>query len=189
MPAERPLRICIDARLEDGVAGGVQQEIMGLASGLSRLGASEEYHFLVHQGASGWLEPHLGGPCRLLVVPRPAPPDPGRVRRAVLALIPGRLYDAAIRSPLGRLVRVAIPHADPVLARLSIEVAHLAIQSGFLTDIPSIYAPQDLQHLHLPELFTPLARKSRALFYPTLCRQARYVVALSRSFRGSSSKH
>ena len=38
---------------------------------------------------------------------------------------------------------------------------HFPIQDAFTTDMPSIYQPHDLQHLHLPELFSRWERERR----------------------------
>ena len=52
---------------------------------------------------------------------------------------------------------------------------HFTFQTGFRTSLPTIYHPHDLQHVHLPEFFTPEERARRELWYGELCRQARMV--------------
>ena len=56
---------------------------------------------------------------------------------------------------------------------------HFTTQSGFLTSIPSVYHPHDLQHLHLPEYFTRKVRATREVTYRTLCAQAEMVAVAS----------
>ena len=56
---------------------------------------------------------------------------------------------------------------------------HFPRQSAFLTAVPSIYQPWDLQHLHLPEFFTPEARESRERTYRAFAAQAELVVVAS----------
>jgi glycosyltransferase involved in cell wall biosynthesis len=179
--SHRPLRVCIDARLDDGLVGGVQQEIMGLASGLSRLPGDEEYLFLAHENAGKWLGPHLSGPCRLL----PAPGGgPGRRRppwrRALRDLDKRRRRLFRTLRGLPPVPDARIPRSDGTVEAAGAEVMHFATQGGFLTDLPSIYAPQDLQHLHLPELFSVEDHAFRRGFYRPLCERARAVVALAR---------
>src|SRR5262245_38773776 len=61
-------RICIDARLENGVPGGTQQVVIGMAHGLSQLTeGDEQYFFLVNHGHDAWLKPYVSGPCQLLM--------------------------------------------------------------------------------------------------------------------------
>lgn len=178
-----PLRVCLDARLKDGVAGGIQQFVMGLASGLSRLeDGDEEYWFLSSPSDRGWLLPHLSGPCRPLdVAPGAAPPGLARlVRRAI---------DAEAASPLGGLLPVRIPASDGVAEARGAGVMHFTLQGGFRTAIPSIYQPYDLQHVHLPQFFTAYGRKWRDVTYGALARQAAAVVVMSTWVKDDVVRH
>ena len=56
---------------------------------------------------------------------------------------------------------------------------HFTMQIGFLTTVPSLYQPWDLQHLHLPEFFTPEQQAWRELTYRGFCAQATLIVAAS----------
>jgi glycosyltransferase involved in cell wall biosynthesis len=56
---------------------------------------------------------------------------------------------------------------------------HFTFQSGFLTNVPSLYQPWDLQHVHLPQFFTPRERLGRDVLYRALCSRAALVVAAS----------
>jgi len=176
-----PLRVCIDARLVDGQVGGVQQEIMGLAGGLSRLGGDEEYLFLAHADAADWLGPHLGGNCRLLPLPAgPAARTRPRWRQALRDFDKGRRRLFRRLRGLDGVADFKIPPSDGTAEAAGASVMHFATQGGFRTQLPSIYAPQDLQHLHLPELFSPEDHAFRRGFYRPMCEQARAVVALAR---------
>jgi glycosyltransferase involved in cell wall biosynthesis len=65
--------------------------------------------------------------------------------------------------------------------RLRADVVHFTIQTGvFATDIPSIYQPHDLQHLHLPEFFTTREIEERELRYRAGCEQAAIVAVMSK---------
>jgi glycosyltransferase involved in cell wall biosynthesis len=175
-----PIRVCLDARLVSGEFGGVEQVIIGLADGLSRLVDSpDEYMFLVDPGHDEWLRPYLGGPCRLLVsdrlgaAGRGADGFVGRQGRRVVR----RLRRIAGRPAAGRQ---ALAVADGAVERAGPDVMHFTMQIGFRTTIPSIYQPWDLQHLHLPEFFTPEIIANRELTYRALCDQAETVVVMSR---------
>ncbi len=56
---------------------------------------------------------------------------------------------------------------------------HFPMQVGFLTDVPTIYTPHDLQHLHLPQFFEPADVARREKQYRALCDQASIVVVMS----------
>jgi glycosyltransferase involved in cell wall biosynthesis len=175
-----PLRVGIDARfLSTKGSGGVAQYVLGLASGLSRLeNGSEEYLFLAESADEEWLRPHLSGPCHLLLsqepTPRPVRAGLRRIRRGVQRA--GRIGDRLARSVVPAPV---VPRSNGTIEAAGIEVMHFAWQRGFLTDIPSIYQPHDLQHIHLPENFTPDEYQSRELTYRVLCDQASLVLAMS----------
>jgi glycosyltransferase involved in cell wall biosynthesis len=169
-----PLRVCLDARLQDGVAGGIQQFVMGLASGLSRLeDGNEEYLFLSDSRDRAWLEPHLAGRCKPLDVA-----SGGTAQRTLQRLVAGALA-AVTKTRVGGLLPVRIATSDGTIERSGMDVMHFTLQGGFRTAIPSIYQPYDLQHVHLPQFFSPYARKWRDEFYGALARAARSVVVMS----------
>jgi glycosyltransferase involved in cell wall biosynthesis len=166
------LRVCIDARLEPGSAGGVVQGVLGLAHGLSRLDdGDEEYKLLVRPGRGEWLQPYVGGRLGLLEAIRPeAPPTRARLRTRLAARL------RAADDGAGELV----PPSKGVAEAMGADVVHLPTQQGFRTAIPSLYHPWDLQHVHYPEFFDPDDRRDRDLIYRALCRQARVVVTPTR---------
>ena len=168
-----PIRVVVDARLITGTGGGVESVIVGLASGLSALqDGPEEYSFLTYGGADGWLRPYLTGPCRAMPIPMPLP-----IRvKSWAARMP------VLRRDLWRRVTSVLgwegggpARSDGHLERAGVDVVHFVRQEAFLTAIPSIYHPHDLQHRHLPEFFTPHERAVRDRLYRAFCGQARMV--------------
>ena len=164
-----PLRICIDARLGAGQFGGVEQVVIGLAAALSRLDdGDEEYLFLTHPGHDDWIRGYLHGPCRVL-----------HSRRSYL----NRRSRAVTRALLERLpgvgVRFAVRPSDGTVERSGVDVMHFPFQDAFTTEVPSIYQPHDLQHLHLPHLFSDWERTRRDAIYRTHCDRAALVVAMT----------
>jgi glycosyltransferase involved in cell wall biosynthesis len=169
-----PLRICLDARLVSGAGyGGVESVIIGLAAGFAALeDGDEEYLFLAWAGHDGWLRPYLGGNARLLDAgPRPAPAGaagPGWAR-AVWHRV----------SPWLGAAAVPFPHSDGRVEASGAELMHFTKQDAFLTRLPSIYHPHDLQHLHLPQFFTPRQRHQRERLYRRFCHEAAMVSIVS----------
>lgn len=184
--AERPaLSVVLDARLKSGLHGGVEQVVIGMAYGLSALEGPERYSFLCYEGDTDWLRPFIGGQCSIVEVP--APPDPSDTWRAKVAHTLPRLaaIRRAVRHMLPRSVHESafeptpVPASDGTAESLGADVVHFLHQAGFLTSIPSIYHPHDLQHRHLPEFFTLEERANRDLWWSTLCAQARIVCVTS----------
>jgi glycosyltransferase involved in cell wall biosynthesis len=189
----RDLPVAIDARLESGVAGGVESVIRGLASGLSRLGedAPERYLFLAYDDSSDWLAPAVAGPCSMLSAGlRPVAAGSGsRFRSEMKRALPG-VYARLRSTPLaGQLHLPKVPASDGRIERAGVEVVHFINQSAFLTSVPSIYHPHDLQHVHLPQFFSPRQRAIRENLYRTFCGQATTVAVTSSWTRNDVVEH
>ena len=180
---DRTFRVCIDARLgPSGFTGGVEQEVVGLAHGLAaNAREGEEYHFLVDPRSAQWLPAHLSGPCRVLGPGDCELPSLVGWKRVIKAILPRELVEVPFR--LAATIRECLPPqvqvSDGTIERAGIDVFHQTIQLGFTTSVPTIYAPQDLQHQHLPELFPRRELALRRVHYPLLASRAAAVVALS----------
>jgi glycosyltransferase involved in cell wall biosynthesis len=164
-----PLRVCIDARLGAGRFGGVEQVVIGVASGLSALtDGDEEYLFLTHPEQEDWLRPYLSGPCRVLH------PRQGYARRRARAISKGLVERLPRVGP-----RFSVRASDGTIEQAGVDVVHFPFQDAFTTEVPSLYQPHDLQHLHLPEHFSRWQIERREKIYRTHCARAKVVVAMS----------
>lgn len=177
----RPLRVAVDARVPDGRWGGVQQWVIGVASSLTALeDGDEDYAFLGRRDDQDWLPQYLHGRGRL-VDPFASKKVPmvgtagRRLGRAVAYRLPA-LRRAVVRRREAWTARPVLPRSPGVLERSGVEVVHFTFQAAFVTDVPSIYQPWDLQHLHLPEFFSPAERRRRDLHYRTFAERAATVI-------------
>ncbi len=172
------LRVGIDARLRHGESGGVESITIGLAEGLSRLGGDEEYVFLTLQGSDDWIRPHLRGNASALPLPSATK---GWVGRLGSRLARSNSVAASIRRSVRRRGKPAMDRRCPTepSKRAGVDVMHFLNQAGFRTVIPSIYHPHDLQHRHLPELFTAEQLAYREIWYEAMCAQADTVAVAS----------
>lgn len=66
-----------------------------------------------------------------------------------------------------------------MIEQLQLDLIHFTTQRGFFTDLPTIYHPWDLQHIHLPLFFTAYERKQRDSIYQALCQRSTMVAAAS----------
>ena len=178
-----PLRVCLNARLVSGEWGGVEQVIIGLASALSHFDDGDErYFFLVHRGHTAWLEPFMAGPCSLLISEAPAAVESTRkgllvtARQLVKAALPDEIR-SALRDRRARPYQ--LPESDGTIERAGVDVLHFPMQVGFSTVVPSIFAPHDLQHLHLPQFFSRAAIAEREARYRALCGRASIVTVMT----------
>jgi hypothetical protein len=163
------MKVVVDARLEPGAAGGVVQAVLGLVHGLSRLDRDgDDYRLLVRPGRGDWLRPYAGDLPFLEAVRSdtqlPLPSLRARVAR--------RLHP--------READELVPPSKGVAEAFGADVIHLPTQQGFTTEIPTLYHPWDLQHVHYPEFFEEGERRDRDRIYRALCRQARVVVTPTR---------
>ena len=157
--------------------------IIGLASAFSRLDDGDErYLFLVDPGHTAWLEPFVFGPCSLLMTrenvaaPMARSGIRGAARQVVKAAVPGPIW-AAARSRLRPISR--LPESDGSIERARVDVMHFPMQVGFRTAVPTIFAPQDLQHLHLPRFFSRGEIARREATYRALCDRASIVTVMT----------
>ena len=152
--------------------------IIGLANGLSQLAdGDEEYLFLTYADSQDWILPHLHGPCRTLA--GPAAPAPSRVRGILKTVMPElRKVWHHLGSFSGQL-SLTIARSDGTVEGAGADIMHFTGQYAFLTSVPSIYHPHDLQHRHLPELFSSRDRFIRDSMYKTYCDQAEMVAVAS----------
>jgi glycosyltransferase involved in cell wall biosynthesis len=174
-----PLRVCIDARLVPGVSGGVEQALIGLLHGFAKLDSSaEEYWVHVYGDCVDWIKPHLGNNFRILAgeaAPSNLAPQPPAVAAA-------RRIFHHFPKIVHRLT-AQLPQSTGILETRKIDVVHFPHQNAFLTKIPSIFQPWDLQHLHLPRFFTPRAFTIREMTYRAYCGQAALIGVNSESTR------
>jgi len=169
------LRVCVDARLSSGFSGGIESVIIGLAYGLSKLtDGDEKYYFLAHAGDDHWISPYLSGPCRILHTSQTA-----NHRHSIKKILNKLPFAARLYQLLPTKINDEIPKSDGTIERAGIHVMHFPFQAGFRTKIPSIYHPHDLQHLHLPQFFTPKAVEVRDKRYHTMCSQSSIVCVTS----------
>jgi glycosyltransferase involved in cell wall biosynthesis len=168
----QPLRVAIDARIRPGVVGGVENVLIGLAAGLAEIEAeTEEYTFLALEDHE-WLQPYIGQNTRVVTVHEPLR---WRLRRQVPPIV------RRVASRLPNSYRTLMQHDGSSLALTSgsFDVIHFAHQNAFTTDVPSIFHPHDLQHIHLPDFFSPDVRWWREQRYRQFCEQAAMVAVAS----------
>jgi glycosyltransferase involved in cell wall biosynthesis len=173
---KRP-RICIDARLDSGLSGGVEQFIIGLAQGMSSLtDGDEEYYFLTYPEADTWLIPYIDGPCNILHTKRSRHYS---WKRKVASNLPHvrKIIEKLASLAAGQAIN--IPVSNGTIEQAGIDLMHFTFQSAFLTDVPNIYHPHDLQHIHFPEYFSEFERQRRTILYNRFAQQARMVLASS----------
>ena len=163
----RALRIAIDCRIPEARQGH-GAAIRYLACALSSLHeSSQRYTFLVGEDLRDWMTPYLSGPCDLAVVPGTFTPAWKEALRSWPLL--GKLGNYLPRTI------PPVPVSDGYVERQGFDLVHFPTQQAYLTSLPSVYQPWDLQHVHYPQFFSARDLTIRDLWYRAFCRQASAV--------------
>lgn len=154
-----PLHICIIGMIQPGgMAGGIEQAVYGTVGALGRLvDGDERYTVVVEPNAADWLDAVLGPNTRVTAYPRPA----WRIRARQLFGLNTRFRPYTEKAyHLLTMTRFRMGNhvpsdasPDPFLESLGGDVFHFPYQWLVPTSKPSLFNPQDLQHLHHPEFF------------------------------------
>ena len=167
MSLSRKLRIALDCRHLDAQQG-IGTAVLALANALSESEVAEqEYTFIVPEGLREWLRPHVSGPCRLVCFPSSTF---SRVKKSLRAIAPLRSVWAGMRSRIQ-----PVPVSCGYVESQHFDLVHFPTQAGYLTTLPSIYQPWDLQHLHYPQFFSKTEFALRERWYRAYCAQAAFV--------------
>jgi glycosyltransferase involved in cell wall biosynthesis len=161
------LSIAIDCRISDS-RQGVGTAVLALAKAFSDSDVSDqEYTFIVPEGMRGWLAPYIYGPCKLAGIPDSAI---STAKSALRWLKPLRVIWNSVRGKIAY-----IPSSDGYIEAHGFDIVHFPTQIAYLTKVPSIYQPHDLQHLHYPEFFPKVSFERIDREYRAFCDQASYV--------------
>ena len=153
--------------------GGVQQVVIGLAVGLTSTAQEDlDVLYLCYPDGPDWLRPYVSSADQFRFVATPPAPAAGRSFVAQKVPFARKIYHAVKPPP-------PLPRSDGTLERLEPALVHFPHQSAFLTQVPSIYQPHDLQHLHLPQFFTRYEFRHRERQYRAFCAQASLVAMAS----------
>ena len=167
----RKLRVAIDCRIADP-RQGVGTAVLALAKALSDSGVEDqEYTFIVRDTAKSWLAPFVHGPCKLEGIPESRL---STIKANLRWASPLRSVWRGLRAHLDRLP-VSIPVSDGYVESRQFDVVHFPTQVAYLTKLPTIYQPWDLQHVHYPQFFSKAEFAKREKCYRAFCSQATFV--------------
>jgi glycosyltransferase involved in cell wall biosynthesis len=167
MPGKRKLRVALDCRNLDP-RQGIGTAVLALANALSACGTTEqEYTFIVPEELHEWLRPYIWGPCGLACVPFSRF---SKFRRFLRPIAPLRSVWAGIQNRV-----LPVPVSSGYVESHFFDLVHFPTQDAYLTQLPTIYQPWDLQHLHYPQFFTKTDFDLRERWYRAYCTQAKFV--------------
>jgi len=167
MHLDRKLRIAIDCRIENS-RQGIGTAVLTLAKALSDSKIpDQEYTFVVREEMQSWLAPYVYGPCSLAAIPASKASSFKKLFRPIAPL---RFVWYKLRAQVAK-----VPVSDGYVESQQFDVVHFPTQPAYLTDLPSIYQPWDLQHLHYPQFFSKIEFDLRERNYRAFCERASFV--------------
>jgi glycosyltransferase involved in cell wall biosynthesis len=164
---DRKLRIAIDCRIADPKQG-IGTAVLALARAFSDSDRTDqEYTFIVREELKDWLAPYIYGPCKL-----------EGIRESPLSVTRAALRKVAPLRFIWRMLfagKAQIPVSDGFVESRQFDLVHFPTQIAYLTELPTIYQPWDLQHLHYPQFFSKAEFNQRERLYRTFCNRASNV--------------
>lgn len=154
------MRVVINAQLDPASSGGIAQALAGLVHGLGSLSGSDEYVLVCTPESAEWLSPYTGRNQRIHI---------NRERKPAPA----------------RGVRIS----DGFWESFSPDLLHFPYQAYTRTNVPTVFNPHDLQHVHLPECFSQDERDRREVLYGDACRLAAAVATASAWVKNDVVRH
>ena len=168
------MHVAIDARLPDSGQGGVQQVLRQLGLSFAELhGPKFSRTWIVYRGTTWWKDSVPESDAIIEV----SPPFGGIALR-IADRFPTLISFA---YPLLRRLQRDLEPYDDELVRRGVDVVHLPFQDGFLTLLPSVYNPHDLQHHYFPENFSRTQFLHRETIWRRRADRAQVIMAASRS--------
>lgn len=165
-----PMHVGIDARLPDRGQGGVLSVVKSIAFAFNTFQQPKIRRTWVVLEQASWWRAALPPQDQVVKVGAPF----GGVGLFLAAQAPAVTSKVA---PLFLKMRGDEKRLDSLFRTRGIDVVHLPFQDGILTDLPSVYFPHDLQHLHFPEYFSSAQIRHREQRWRKRALQAEIVVA------------
>jgi glycosyltransferase involved in cell wall biosynthesis len=177
------LSVGIFGQLLPGSAGGIETNLLKLLDALAASNTPEDCQLVIGPGGeSSWFKPHLGRGQGIVEWPPLRSELPADIRRRVRKPIIRVAKDIA-KKLLGRSPGTVADSAKQLTLELKakgVDVVHFPYQRYFPTSLPFIFEPWDLQHIHLPELFSKEEVEFRNWLYRKACEEAALVVTATR---------
>lgn len=178
---KKNLRIGINAQILPGSGTGGIETVLRVLTELGQLDSGEEYVFIGHWSGADWLKPLLGARQTVVLAAPPVQSKPNRIetfKRLTGSLRPLAREVLRLVVPPPKM-KISVPISDGFYESLNCDVIHFPYQDFVRCQVPTVYNPHDLQHLHFPKFFAKAEIERREIVYPWACRAAHTVVVAS----------
>jgi glycosyltransferase involved in cell wall biosynthesis len=160
---------------EKGI-GGIETVLVALIDALGKLDGPEDYVIIGPWENPDWLKPYMGPNQRIVRGPR--------LDFAKRAVAPFRPFLRGVKHLVMRAVGDAptwpvVQRSNGFYEGLGSDVIYFPSQHYIRCNMPAVYNPHDLQHMHLPELLSQEAVIWREKISRAGCAEAHTTVAIS----------
>jgi glycosyltransferase involved in cell wall biosynthesis len=172
------VHVAIDARVPLGAAGGVAEVTRGLVAHLRHLPATHfRFSLLTHPEPRDDLRAIMPDHCNLLPVNTESLPVRPREFRLLGTSVAKRIFKFDDESAT---LRLDLHDVTGPLRAAGVTVVHAPSQFTLDSDLPLLYHPHDLQHVHLPQFFSDNELEQREAVYQYFCNAAAIVPVAAR---------
>lgn len=185
------LRIAINAQFMPGTVGGIETAVTELIAALGRLAESdtngERYVIVGAWQDHEWLRPFTTAAQEIISCATP-PRQPSPVIRKLKTPL------APLRPLVHRMRAVKAASKNPLISpdvfnNANCDVVHFAYQDFAVCEMPSVFSPHDLLHLHYPQFFNSAELRRREAVYRTGCETSHTVVVASQWVKDDIVRH
>jgi len=181
MKHHESLRVAIDAQVLPWRNGGVAHALLALVRTLGEISADQDSYQLIvesEEEAAFWKAELAANQKVVLKSAHQSQTTHQATTRTFTARAKSVVQPFA-RALKRRLATPRkwpeVPISDGFYESLGCNVLHIPWQNYFLTSLPTVYNPHDLQHLYYPNFFTPQELAWKETMYHMGCRMARTV--------------
>jgi glycosyltransferase involved in cell wall biosynthesis len=178
-------KIVIDAAVEAGFDGGIDQYLIGLVHGLGQLvHGPEEYTVVESAHSAGWLSAYMGTNQRSASHPCSTPAPAERLKQLLGPMRrPAGVLWRRVRRGCGLRPTDVEPHlseSNGFWESLQGGLLHITYPLHFArAAVPTVLTLYDLQHRHLAEFFPPAHLQWREIVYPVAFQHSWAIVTIS----------
>jgi glycosyltransferase involved in cell wall biosynthesis len=184
---DKRLRVAINAQVRSNSGSGGIATVLAELTALGQLDdGTEEYVFIGPWDEPDWLQPLLNSRQRIVRGPKSRSAE--SFKRSLGPLRPVARHLKSFLTQAAE-TNAGVPTSDGFYESLQCNVIHFPFQTFVRCELPTVYNPHDLQHLHYPEFFDRSTVNWRETAYPSACRAAHTVVVTSEFVKQDIVRH
>jgi glycosyltransferase involved in cell wall biosynthesis len=170
------MKVLVDARIYGKSNGGVEQALLALAGAFAESNFEDiEFFWLLTKNNQNELMENLPINSKVFFVPEPQGSN-NQFKWIVDMLRSNSFGDIVLKFLRKNIIRYSIEPELEIVKECQPDLIHFPTQFGFATNIPNVYQPHDMQHLHYPHFFSKEALYLRTIAYTQMINQSTFVV-------------